>query len=133
MDLSAEKIVKNYEQLKGSRERFTSLYDKLHRFFYVEGTNVYPDENNADLPALLDSTSLDCADVLAAGLSNYLTPESSNWVYLEHPNRELREDNDVKVWLQEVADEVLLTLSQSNFYNQMPIFTRLPAFTERPR
>ena len=90
MDLSAEKIVKNYEQLKGSRERFTSLYDKLHRFFYVEGTNVYPDENNADLPALLDSTSLDCADVLAAGLSNYLTPESSNWVYLEHPNRELR-------------------------------------------
>ncbi len=122
MDLSAEKIVKNYEQLKGSRERFTGLYDKLHRFFYVEGTNVYPDENNADLPALLDSTSLDCADVLAAGLSNYLTPESSNWVYLEHPNRELREDNDVKVWLQEVADEVLLTLSQSNFYNQMPIF-----------
>lgn len=122
MDLSAEKIVKNYEQLKGSRERFTSLYDKLHRFFYVEGTNVYPDENNADLPALLDSTSLDCADVLAAGLSNYLTPESSNWVYLEHPNLELREDNDVKVWLQEVADEVLLTLSQSNFYNQMPIF-----------
>ena len=122
MDLSAEKIVMNYEQLKGGRERFTSLYDKLHRFFYVEGTNVYPDENNADLPALLDSTSLDCADVLAAGLSNYLTPESSNWVYLEHPNRELREDNDVKVWLQEVADEVLLTLSQSNFYNQMPIF-----------
>lgn len=122
MDLSAEKIVMNYEQLKGGRENWNGLYDKLHRFFYVEGSNIYHDDKSNDLPALLDSTSLDCADVLAAGLSNYLTPESSKWVHLEHPNRVLREDNDVKAWMQDATDEVLLTLSQSNFYNQMPIF-----------
>lgn len=123
MDLSAEKIVKNYGNLKSSRQDFDTLYQKLHNYFYVEGSNVTEKKNKgSELHALLDSTSLDCADVLAAGLSNYLTPDSAKWLFLEHPNRELRDRPEVKNWMQDVTDEVLLTLSRSNFYNQMPIF-----------
>lgn len=123
MDLSAEKIVKNYSNLKSSRQDFDTLYQKLHNFFYVEGSNITEKKNKgSELHTLLDSTSLDCADVLAAGLSNYLTPDSAKWLFLEHPNRELRDRPEVKSWMQDATEETLLTLSRSNFYNQMPIF-----------
>ena len=123
MDLSAEKITKNFADLKSSRQDFDSFYQVLHNYFYVEGANVTTKKNKgAEINTLLDSTSLDCGDVLASGLANYLTPEASKWIYLEHPNPYLRDNKQVKEWMQAVSDEVLLTLSRSNFYNQMPIF-----------
>lgn len=123
MDLSAEKIIKNNQQLKSSRADFDNMYEVLHNYFYVEGGNIITQKNKgAQMHALLDATSLDCADVLAAGLANYLTPESAKWLFLEHSNAALREDKDVKQWMQDATDEVLFTLSRSNFYNQMPIF-----------
>ena len=123
MDLSAEKIVKNKKGLSSSRASFDPLYQVLHNYFFVEGSNITDEKSKgSQMHTLLDSTSIDCADVLAAGLSAYLTPESSKWLFLEHPDRELRDNDEVKRWMNDVSDEVLLTLSRSNFYNEMPIF-----------
>ena len=123
MDLSTEKICKNFSDLKSNRSDFDSFYQTLHNYFYVEGANVTAKKNKgAEINTLLDSTSLNCGDILASGLANYLTPEASRWIYLEHPNPALRDNKEVKEWMQAVSDEVLLTLSRSNFYNQMPIF-----------
>ena len=123
MDLSPEKIAKNFSNLKSSRTDFDSFYQVLHNYFFVESSNVTAKKNKgAEINTLLDSTSLTAGNVLASGLANYLTPEASKWVYLEHPNPALKENKQVVEWMQDVADEVLLTLSRSNFYNQMPIF-----------
>lgn len=123
MDLSAEKIVKNYSNLVGSRQTFDTMYQHLHNYFYVESENIIDQrDKGSQLHALLDCTSVDCADVMAAGLANYLTPDSSKWLYLEHSNRELRDNDEVKRWMSDVTEEVLWTLARSNFYNQMPIF-----------
>ncbi len=122
-DISPEKIAKNYESLKTSRADFDKLYQTLHNYFYVESSNITTQKNKgSEINLLLDSTSLDCGNVLSAGLSNFLTPESSKWVYLEPSNPALRDNKEVKEWMQEVSEEVLLTLSRSNFYNQMPTF-----------
>lgn len=123
MDLSAEKIVKNCSNLAGSRQNFDNMYQQLHNYFYVEGESIVEVKNKgAQLHKLLDATSIDCADVMAAGLSNFLTPDSSKWLFLQHANRELRDNDEVKTWMQDVTEEVLWTLARSNFYNQMPIF-----------
>lgn len=122
-DISAEKIAKNYSKLKSSRASFDSLYQTLHNYFYSEDSNITTKKSKgAEINLLLDSTSLDCGDVLSAGLANFLTPESSKWVYLEHSNPALRDNKEVKEWMQDVTEEVLLVLSRSNFYNQMPTF-----------
>lgn len=122
-ELSGAKICQNLERMKSARVDFDSFYQILHNYFYVEAGNVTDKKNpGAELHTLLDSTSLDCADVLAAGLSNYLTPESSKWVYLEHSNPAIRDNDDVKAWMYDVSQEVLTVLAHSNFYNQMPIF-----------
>jgi hypothetical protein len=123
MDLSAEKICKNFNDLKSSRADFDSFYQTLHNYFYVEGANVTKKKNKgAEINALLDATSLDAGDVLASGLANYLTPEASKWCFLQHANPALRDNKEVKQWCQDTMDELFLTLSRSNFYNQMPIF-----------
>lgn len=120
-DLSAEQIIKKYQTLKANRTEYNALYQILHTYFYVESNNLI-DRKNPKIHTLLDSTSLDCADVLSAGLSNYLTPENKVWMCLEHVDRDLRLKPAVIKWMASVTDEVLFTLSQSNFYNQMPIF-----------
>ena len=123
MDLSPEKIVKNSENLTSSRQSFDVMYQALHNYFYVESDSITEKKDKgSQIHALLDSTSIDCADVMAAGLSNYLTPDSSKWLFLEHPNREIRDNDEVKKWMRDVTEETLWTLARSNFYNQMPIF-----------
>ena len=110
MDLSAEKICQNMQRLKSDRSDFDGLYQKLHNYFYVESGNITEKKNKGtELHTLLDATSLDCADVLAAGLSNYLTPESAKWLFLEHENPALRDNDQVKQWMYDVSNEVLLT------------------------
>ena len=123
MDLSPEKICRNFNNLKSGRADFDSYYQTLHNYFYVEGANITTKKNKgAEINMLLDATSLNSGDVLASGLANYLTPEASKWVFLQHSNPALRDNKEVKQWCQDTTEEVLFTLSRSNFYNQMPIF-----------
>lgn len=123
MELTAEKIVKNYERLKSARANFDSLYQSMHNYYYVESDNITEKKaRGSEITKLLDTTSLDAADVAAAGLSNYLTPESSKWLFLEHPDAALRENKEVQNWMHDAGDELLYTFARSNFYQQMPIF-----------
>ena len=123
MELSAEKIIKNQQRLRSDRISFDNLFQDLHNFYYVESDNITTKKTRgSEITKLLDTTSLDAADIAAAGLSNYLTPESSKWLFLEHPNPELRDNKEVQNWMHDAADELLYTFARSNFYNQMPIF-----------
>ena len=71
MELTAEKIVKNYERLKSARANFDSLYQSMHNYYYVESDNITEKKaRGSEITKLLDTTSLDAADVAAAGLSN---------------------------------------------------------------
>lgn len=123
MELTGEKIIKNLANLKSSRGDFDTMYQELHNRFYVESSNIIEERSKGSrLHALLDSTALDCADVAASGLANYLTPNTAKWLYLEHQDRALRDDKEIKQWMQDASDEVLSVLAGSNFYDQMPLF-----------
>jgi hypothetical protein len=124
-ELTAEKIIQHKGTLKGQRSNFDTYYQTLHDYFYVEAENInrtYYPGTELDYLYLLDGTSLELADILAAGIDNYLTPQASKWFTLEHPDKHIRDNKNVRQWMQDVADEVNFTLNRSNFYNQMPIF-----------
>ena len=124
-ELSAEKIVQYTGQLKGQRSNFDTYYQTLHDYFYVESENInrtYYPGTELDYLYLLDGTSLDLADILASGISNYLTPGSNKWFALEHPDRAIADKKPVRQWMQDTADQLNFILNRSNFYNQMPIF-----------
>jgi hypothetical protein len=117
-----EKLLTLYETLKGQRSNFESYWQSLHDYFYIEAQDVnrtyYPGtELTSDY--LFDATTLETADVLASGFMNYLTPPTSKWFTLTAKNPALKDNKDVAVFLQEVADEVNAALNKSNFYNQI--------------
>jgi hypothetical protein len=125
IELSAEKIIRFKGNLKSQRQTFDTYYQTLHDYFYVEGENInrtYYPGNELDFFYLLDGTSIELADVLASGIMNYLTPGSTRWFALEHPDKAIRERKDVRQWMQDTTDEVNYILNRSNFYNQMPQF-----------
>jgi hypothetical protein len=124
-ELNGEKIRKNKGLLKSQRTNFDTYYQTLHDYFYVEAENInrtYYPGTELDFLYLLDGTSLELADILASGIDNYLTPQSSKWLMLEHPDKSLRDNKNVRQWMQDVTDELLFVLNRSNFYQQTPTF-----------
>jgi hypothetical protein len=121
-DTNPKQLLQLYETLKGKRSNWESYWQSLHDYFYIESQDVnrtyYPGtELTSDY--LFDATTLEAADVLASGFMNYLTPPASKWFTLTAKNDALKDNKDVAMFLQEVADEVNSALNRSNFYNQI--------------
>ena len=118
----ADVLCDDYVRLKGERASWESYWQSLHDYYYIESgdinTTYYPG-NELTSTYLWDSTTLDCADTLASGFMNYLTPATSMWFNLSPKNPKLKENHQVKKWLEDVRDQVIYTLGHSNFYNEM--------------
>lgn len=119
---TVEELIELYKKMKGQRSNFESYWQTLHDYFYVESADV----NSSHAPGselsfayLWDSTTLECADVLAAGFMNYLTPPGTRWFRLRARDNALSQNKAVTEYLEEVAEEVNLALNRSNFYNQI--------------
>lgn len=125
MSMTGERLCAAYEQAKASRSSFDTHWQTLHDYFYVEGDDSnrssYPG-NELCFDSLYDTLSLNTADVLAAGLTNYLTPPTTKWFGLTTKNPALMQSKNVKQWLQDTEDELYHILNNSNFYNQITPF-----------
>lgn len=118
----AQQLIGFYKNLKSERSNFESYWQSLHDYFYIEAQDINSmsapgSEVKADF--LFDSTTLESADVLAAGFMNYLTPPTSKWFGLRAKSVALRNNKHVSSYLEEVSDQVNYTLNKSNFYNQI--------------
>ena len=118
----AEKHIEDYQKLKGGRSNFEGYWQSLHDYFYIESPDINAlssagSELKADF--LYDSTTVEAADVLPAGFMSYLTPPTSKWHGLRPRRQELRDNNNVLSFYDDVCAEVHFTLNRSNFYDQM--------------
>ena len=117
-----EQLINYFGRLKGERGNFETYWQSLHDYFYLEALDISSSSHpGSELRAdyLFDSTTLESADVLAAGFMNYLTPPTSKWFALRAKNVNLRNNKKVASYLEDVTDQVNYTLNKSNFYNQM--------------
>ena len=119
---NASKTIDLYKSLKGARSNFESYWQSLHDYFYIEAEDInrsYYPGTELTATALFDSTTLEAADVLAAGFMNYLTPPTSKWFGLRARDPKLMGNEHVSKYLEEVTDQVNYALNRSNFYGQM--------------
>lgn len=122
----AENHIKIFKQLEAGRSSFSSFWQTLHDFFYVESPDISSmNAIGAELTSsyLYDATTVEAADVLASGFMNYLTPPTSKWFRLRSKNPRFAEKKTTNDFLEDVVDEVNHTLNTSNLYDQM-----LPAY-----
>ena len=118
----AQKLCKQNKQVQGERSNFESYWQTLHDYFYIEAENItkqYYPGSELDFAWLYDTFSLNAADVLAAGLTNYLTPPTSKWFALRTKDPRRMESKPVVNYLQDVQAEIYHSLNRSNFYNQI--------------
>jgi hypothetical protein len=104
---------------------FDTYYQTLHDIYYVEAENInrsYYPGTELDFTDLYDTNTLLAADVLGAGIQNYLTPSTSKWFTLRTKNPNQMESMAVARYLEDVESHVYHVLNRSNFYNQIPEF-----------
>jgi hypothetical protein len=120
-ETTAKDHIKRFKELLSQRENFSSYWQSLHEYFYVESpdaSKAYAPGTEMDMNNLYDSTTLEAPDVLASGFMNYLTPPTAKWFRLRSKDQRLVDNKDVTDFLDDVADEVYHTLNKSNFYEQ---------------
>jgi len=125
MAKSAKQLLKEKASGKSGRTTIESYWQTLHDYYDNVGmdinTTYYPG-TEITITQLYDTYSLETADILASGLSNYLTPAASRWYGFRTKDPQKMEKKRVQIYLKDVEAEVSHALNNSNFYNVMPEF-----------
>lgn len=118
MPKTAKLILKMKNDGISGRQNFESQWQTLHDYYDNEGTDVnttWSPGTELTITQLFDTYSLEVADILAAGLDNYLTPSTSKWFGLRSRDPAKMAKKRVLHYFKDVEDEVYSTLNNSNF------------------
>jgi hypothetical protein len=125
MAKSVDQILKEKQQGVTARANIESHWQSLHDYFDNVGMDIntqFVSGNELTITNLYDTYSLETADVLAAGLNNYLTPSASRWFGFRTKDPLKMEKKRVLHYLKDVEAEVQHALNNSNYYNVVPDF-----------
>jgi hypothetical protein len=103
---------------------FDAHWRELGDFFMPRRTRFWVgDRNRGDKrnQNIIDSTGRFAARTLASGLHAGLTSPARPWMKLTTPSPELAKQADVKRWLHEVTERMLVVFAVSNLYNCLPL------------
>lgn len=70
---------------------------------------------------IINSRATYCVRVATAGMSSHMTSKARPWFNLTTPDPAMGQQQDVKVWLDNVTTIIRDTLAKSNFYKAMPV------------
>lgn len=117
----AEQFLKRHEKLKSDRTNFESVWQECMDYITprkgdVLSTNVPGEKRGHDL---FDSTAILSNQLLAAALHGMLTNPAVRFfeLILNDPNNSGSEE--VKEWLQDVAEKMFMVLNNSNFQTEI--------------
>jgi len=131
-DLTVEQLCFNFERYRGDRGAWDSYCQTIHDNFYIEADEInqyFDPQGELSFSSLYDSTPLLVANVLPAGISNYMTPMSGHWMGFRHKDNVLNTKRAVRKWYKEAEEEVFYALAKSNFYEQaMPFYKESSIF-----
>lgn len=123
--MTPEQRCSAFKQVKSDRSNWESYWQTIHDYFYIEAENInrtYSPGTELDFSYLYDSVSLNVANVLPAGIANYMTPFSGHWMGLRHTDKVINAKRSVSTWYKEAEEEIFYILSNSNFYDQIVPF-----------
>lgn len=116
------KIERKFNDLFQKRKKWETRWKEI-RDYQNPWTGQFDDTGDDSNPArrrddvMIDGTPLEACQILASGIMSGLTPPSRPWFKLAIADPNLKDDAQIKRWLDEVQDIIYATLSKSNFYN----------------
>ena len=118
MSMSPEQIVKRLNVLISERANWESYWQDVANVFmprkaFITRPRVFGEQ--LDFTRIFDSSPIRALNTMASGFHSWLTNPASKWFALEMAERELMEIKEVKIWLEDVGEEISFTLNNSNF------------------
>lgn len=121
-----------FECLKQDRSGWEPLWKDL-RDYILPDMGVFTGEDvhqgGKRYQRLFDAESANCTDILAAGLLGGVSSPSRPWLRLTTMDADLDQTPEVKQWLSDVQDIMLMQLAKSEVYNALHrSYLELPVF-----
>lgn len=119
--MTTEQIVELFKKLQSDRFTIESHWQELaERFLPIKANVTSQRTPGSKMPTTnYDSTAMDSLLIFAAGLHSYLTNPSSRWFELGVQEKALKDNKNVREWLQECQDIIFRTFNNSNFNQQI--------------
>lgn len=116
--LSAEQVIKRFNQLKSSRGVWETHWQDIIDFYIPERQDILI----SNVPGskrrnhIFDSSGEHAMSLLNAALFSMLTPRQLRWMEFSTGDEQLDDQDDVRFFLQSVSRKFLKVLNDSNFY-----------------
>jgi hypothetical protein len=120
--MTPDERCKTASQIKGNRTNWDTYAQTVHDYYYIEAENInrtYSPGTELEFEYLYDSISLTTANILPAGLANYMTPFSGGWMGMSHRDKKINASKAVSTFYHDTEAELFYILSNSNFYEQI--------------
>ena len=132
MSVDIKAVSQRFESLKEERQAWEPLWKDI-RDYILPDLGAFGDEakmtGGKRYQRLYDAEGANCADILAAGILSGVSSPSRPWLRLTTMDPDLDESNNVKEWLSQVQDLMLMQFAKSEVYNALHrSYLELPAF-----
>ncbi len=117
MSMTPVQIIKRLKVKMSERANWEQVWQDVNNVFmprkaYITRPRVFGEQ--LDFSRVFDSSAIRALNTMASGFHSWLTNPASKWFQLEMAERELMEIKEVKVWLEDVENEIFFTLNNSN-------------------
>ena len=119
--VNAQEIVRTYGRGLALRRQWEREWRDLSALILPRKSNILLGSIPGRMQTfrLMDSTAIKANEDLASAMQGSLTSSAIRWFSLKMREKELNDQKEVAVWLEEVADRLHLALQQANFAAEM--------------
>lgn len=116
-----EELIKRYQKAKGGRGIWESEWQQIAEYVVPRKSEVtvFRSKGAKRTEKLFDSTAIHSNDLLAASLQGTLTNTATLWFSLKTSDEKLNDDNEVKMWLDNVSRRMYQQFNASNFNSEI--------------
>ncbi len=119
-DTDINKLRARYDSAKSERTTVREIWQDIERLVTPYRGRFYKEELSEHTiewfkRQIFDSTAVEAASTLAASIHGALTSFTSQWFSLSFQERELNDDYESRVWLEEVTRLTYKALEESDF------------------
>ena len=114
-------LLKRYKALQEDAQQFFNRWEELARFVAPSRTGIITDGQVGQNQGtdVYDSTMMGAADIAARFLAGELTNPATKWFGLRETRDDINGMDEVREWIEESRDRMLMEFDRSNFYSQV--------------
>ncbi len=114
-----------FEQLKDQRKEKEKQWKELAKYLMPDLLTGFESGNSTEYEKPDDSRPIFYAREMADGITAYIAPKDSPWLFYRPSDEKIANDTEVRRWAEKATRHVLAQLARSNFYDALQRYTHI--------